>query len=52
MAQIFVSHSSQDKETVALLGRAFASTNVKGVFEEYEAILKAITGKAADDAER
>jgi hypothetical protein len=40
MAQIFVSHSSQDKETVALLGRAFASTNVKGVFEEYEAILK------------
>ncbi len=40
MAQIFVSHSSKDKELVALMSRAFAATKVKGVFEEFEAILK------------
>jgi hypothetical protein len=40
MAQIFVSHSSKDKESVALLERAFASTNVKALFEEFQAILK------------
>jgi len=40
MAQIFVSHSSKDKELVALLSRAFAATQVKGVFEEFEAITK------------
>lgn len=40
MAQIFVSHSSKDKELVGLLSRAFAATEVKGVFEEFEAILK------------
>jgi hypothetical protein len=40
MAQIFVSHSSKDKELVALLSRAFTATRVKGVFEEFEAIRK------------
>src|SRR5713101_6626888 len=40
MAQIFVLHSSKDKELVALMSRAFAATRVKGVFEEFEAILK------------
>jgi hypothetical protein len=40
VAQILVSHSSKDKELVALLSRAFAATRVKGVFEEFEAILK------------
>jgi DNA-directed RNA polymerase subunit RPC12/RpoP len=40
MAQIFVSHSSKDKELVDLLARAFAATAVKGVFEEFEAIRK------------
>lgn len=40
MSQIFVSHSSKDKELVGLLSRAFAATQVKGVFEEFEAITK------------
>lgn len=40
MAQIFVSHSSKDKELVSFLTRAFASTKVKAVFEEFEAILQ------------
>ena len=40
MAQIFVSHSSKDTALVALLSRAFAATKVKGVFEEFEALLK------------
>jgi hypothetical protein len=40
MSQIFVSHSSKDKDLVALLSRAVAATGVKGVFEEFEAILK------------
>jgi DNA-directed RNA polymerase subunit RPC12/RpoP len=40
MAQIFVSHSAKDEELVSFLSRAFASTQVKGVFEEFEAILK------------
>ena len=40
MSQIFVSHSSKDKHLVALLSRAFAATGVKGVFEEFESILK------------
>ena len=39
MAQIFVSHSAKDRDLVALLSRAFAATKVKGVFEEFEAIL-------------
>lgn len=40
MAQIFVSHSAKDKELVSFLSKAFASTQVKGIFEEFEAILK------------
>jgi hypothetical protein len=40
VAQIFVSHSAKDRDLVALLSRAFAATKVKGVFEEFEAILK------------
>jgi len=40
MAQILVLHSSKDKDLVALLARAFAATKVKGVFEEFGAILK------------
>jgi hypothetical protein len=40
MAQIFVSHSAKDKELVAFLSKAFASTPVKAIFEEFEAILK------------
>jgi hypothetical protein len=40
VAQIFVSHSSKDMELVALLSRAFAATKVKGVFEEFDALLK------------
>jgi hypothetical protein len=38
MAQIFVSHSAKDKELVSFLSKAFSSTNVKAVFEEFEAI--------------
>jgi len=40
MAQIFVLHSSKDKDLLALLARVFAATKVKGVFEEFGAILK------------
>lgn len=40
MAQIFVSHSAKDKELVAFLSKAFASTPVRAIFEEFEAILK------------
>ena len=40
MAQIFVSHSAKDRELVDFLSRAFAATQVKGVFEEFEALLK------------
>ena len=40
MARIFVSHSAKDKELVSLLSRAFAPTQVRAVFEEFEAILK------------
>jgi hypothetical protein len=40
MAQIFVSHSAKDRTLVDFLSRAFAATKVKGVFEEFEAILK------------
>jgi hypothetical protein len=40
MSQIFVSHSSKDTELVSLLSRAFAATRVKGVFEEFEALVK------------
>ena len=38
MAQIFVSHSSQDRELVDLLARAFAATKVRAINEEFEAI--------------
>ena len=38
MAQIFVSHSSKDRELVDVLTRAFASTKVRAVYEEFEAI--------------
>lgn len=40
MAQIFISHSAKDKESVDLLSRAFASTQVRAVFEEFDAIQK------------
>lgn len=40
MAQIFVSHSAKDKELVTFLSKAFAATQVKAVFAEFEAILK------------
>ncbi len=40
MAQIFVSHSAKDRELVSFLSRAFASTPVKAVLEEFDAILK------------
>lgn len=38
MAEIFVSHSSKDGELKDVLARAFASTQVRGIFEEFEAI--------------
>lgn len=38
MAQIFVSHSSQDRELVDVLARAFAATKVRAIYEEFEAI--------------
>lgn len=40
MAQIFVSHSAKDTELVSFLSRAFASTHVKALFEEFEAIFQ------------
>jgi len=40
MAQIFVSHSAKDKELVSFLSRAFAPTQVKALFEEFEAIFQ------------
>ena len=39
MAQIFISHSAKDKDSVDFLSRAFASTQVRAVFEEFDAIL-------------
>jgi hypothetical protein len=38
MAQIFVSHSGKDLELVSFLSKAFSSTNVKAIFEEFDAI--------------
>lgn len=38
MAQIFVSHSGKDLELVSFLSKAFSSTNVKAIFEEFEAL--------------
>ena len=51
MAQIFVSHSAKDKELVAFVSQAFASIQVRAVFEEFEAILKgaANAGRIASD---
>lgn len=40
MAQIFVSHSSKDRELVDVLARAFASTKVKAIYEEFESIVQ------------
>jgi hypothetical protein len=40
MAQIFISHSAKDSDLVGFLSKAFASTQVKAVFAEFEAILK------------
>ncbi|HEX3682191.1 MAG TPA: hypothetical protein VHU83_06580 [Bryobacteraceae bacterium] len=40
MAQIFVSHSSKDVASRTLLANAFAATNVRGMFEEFDAIAK------------
>lgn len=47
MASIFVSHSARDIESRTLLANAFAATNVRGIFEEFDAIAR---GPA--DAER
>jgi hypothetical protein len=38
MAEIFISHSSKDKELKNFLSRAFASTQVRAIFEEFDAI--------------
>ena len=38
MAQIFVSHSSQDRDLVDALARAFAATKVRAIYEEFESI--------------
>lgn len=40
MAQIFVPHSAKDKTSVDFLSRAFASTRVRAIFEEFDALLK------------
>lgn len=37
MAQIFVSHSAKDKELVELVELAFAATQVRGIFKEFDA---------------
>jgi hypothetical protein len=47
MAQIFVSHSAKDVESRTLLANAFAPTNVRAIFEEFDAI-----GKGPADAAR
>ena len=39
MAQIFVSHSAKDRHLVDLFTRAFASTRVRAIYEEFEAIV-------------
>lgn len=39
MAQIFISHSQKDKDLRSFFSDAFAGTNVKAVFEEFEKIL-------------
>lgn len=38
MAQIFVSHSAKNRRTVDFFSNAFASTKVRAVFEEFDAI--------------
>jgi DNA-directed RNA polymerase subunit RPC12/RpoP len=40
MSQIFISHSAKDRELVGFLSKAFAPTQVKAVFVEFEAILQ------------
>jgi len=40
MAQIFVSHSQKDKDLVSFFSSAFAGTNVRAIFEEFEKIIK------------
>lgn len=40
LAQIFVSHSQKDKELKSFFSEAFATTNVKAIYEEFEQILK------------
>jgi hypothetical protein len=51
MAQIFVSHSAKDTELVSFVSKAFSSTKVKAVFEEFEALFKgpANSARIADD---
>jgi hypothetical protein len=46
VAQIFISHSAKDTELISFVSRAFASTQVKAVFEEFEAILSGPTNAA------
>lgn len=40
MAQIFVSHSQKDKELKSFFSEAFATANVKAIYEEFEKILR------------
>ncbi len=51
MAQIFVSHSAEDRHLVDFFSNAFAGTKVRAVFEEFEKILKGIitTSKVSTD---
>jgi hypothetical protein len=40
MAQIFISHSKKDKKIKGFFSDIFGGTNVRGVFEEFERIIK------------
>jgi hypothetical protein len=40
VAQIFLSHIAKDKDLAEFLSKAFASTQVKALFEEFEAVFK------------
>jgi len=46
MAQIFIAHSSKDRNLIDFFSRAFAGTKVKAIFEEFEKILTGIVTPA------
>lgn len=50
MAQIFISHSQEDKDLRSFFADVFAGTHVKAVFEEFEKIVKGTVTK--DDVGR